>query len=74
MIEVMDKLKGNFMQAVQRVVYRWTHPSNEREATLPPADAETVPRHPLLGALGGLAVVMPGTDLTEPADPTWGGK
>jgi len=30
-------------------------------------------RHPLQGALKGLVRVMPGTDLTGPADPDWGG-
>jgi hypothetical protein len=29
-------------------------------------------RHPMLGALKGLVQVMPGTDLTAPADPAWG--
>jgi hypothetical protein len=29
-------------------------------------------RHPLFGALKGLVRVMPGTDLTKPADPAWG--
>jgi len=29
-------------------------------------------RHPLFGALKGLVRVMPGTDLTKPADPDWG--
>ena len=29
-------------------------------------------RHPLFGALKGLAHVPPGVDLTEPADPDWG--
>ena len=36
------------------------------------ARAETSPRHPLFGALKGLLRVMPGTDLTKPADPSWG--
>jgi hypothetical protein len=31
-------------------------------------------RHPLFGALKGLMRIMPGTDLTKPADPTWGEK
>jgi hypothetical protein len=31
-------------------------------------------RHPLFGALKGLIRVAPGTDLTEPADPEWGGN
>jgi hypothetical protein len=30
-------------------------------------------RHPLFGALKGCIQVMPGTDLTKPADPQWGG-
>lgn len=29
-------------------------------------------RHPLFGVLKGLMRVMPGTDLTQPADPDWG--
>jgi hypothetical protein len=29
-------------------------------------------RHPLIGAMKGLVKIMPGTDLTEPADPEWG--
>ncbi len=28
--------------------------------------------HPLYGALKGMVRIMPGTDLTEPADPEWG--
>jgi hypothetical protein len=28
-------------------------------------------RHPLFGALKGLLRIMPGTDLTKPADPDW---
>jgi hypothetical protein len=31
-------------------------------------------RHPLFGALKGLLRIMPGTDLTKPADPDWGEK
>jgi hypothetical protein len=30
------------------------------------------PGHPLFGALKGHVQVMPGTDLTRPADPAWG--
>jgi hypothetical protein len=30
------------------------------------------PRHPLFGALKGYIQVVPGTDLTKPADPAWG--
>jgi hypothetical protein len=28
--------------------------------------------HPMLGYLKGLVQIMPGTDLTQPADPAWG--
>jgi len=31
-------------------------------------------RHPLFGALKGTIRLMPGTDLTKPADPTWGDR
>jgi hypothetical protein len=31
-------------------------------------------RHPMFGALKGLVLVAPGTDLTDPTDPDWGGK
>jgi hypothetical protein len=30
-------------------------------------------RHPMFGALKGLVRIAPGTDLTVPADPYWGG-
>jgi hypothetical protein len=31
-------------------------------------------RHSLFGALIGLLRIMPGTDLTKPADPDWGDR
>ena len=31
-------------------------------------------RHPLYGALKGYIRIMPGVDLTEPADPEWGNR
>jgi hypothetical protein len=55
------------------------HPSKASEPASPePAAApEAAPRaptrrHPLFGAMKGLLRVMPGTDLTKPADPDWG--
>jgi hypothetical protein len=39
-----------------------------------PADGGPARRHPLFGALKGLLRIMPGSDLTKPADPTWGEK
>jgi len=46
-----------------------------RESTqLPigPRPSSALPRHPLVGALKGMVTIMPGVDLTEPADPEWG--
>ncbi len=31
--------------------------------------SETPPKHPLFGSMKGTTIVMPGVDLTEPADP-----
>ncbi len=36
------------------------------------ADTPSRCRHPLYGALKGYIRIMPGVDLTEPADPEWG--
>src|ERR1700677_417308 len=67
--------------AGRRLVFRRVHPSkaNEPASPLPAAAPEkdrrpAMRRHPLFGALKGLLRVMPGTDLTEPADPAWGDK
>jgi hypothetical protein len=62
----------------RRLVFRKMGPSKQNEGTPPtssPPPGET-PRqhHPLLGALKGLLRVMPGTDLTKPADLSWGEK
>lgn len=35
-------------------------------------DKPVTPKHPLLGCMKGSTIVMPGVDLTEPADPDWG--
>jgi hypothetical protein len=65
--------------AGRRLVFRRAHPSKASESTSPaPAVAPETGqraasrRHPLFGALKGLLRVMPETDLTKPADPTWG--
>ena len=68
----MAKLKSNFVLAMQRLVSRLLDRRDVHVAVASQADAATVPRHPLLGALKGLLRVMPGTDLTKPADPDWG--
>jgi hypothetical protein len=59
--------------AARKLVFR-----RVREATPSGPEAPVTPalssgkRHPLFGALKGLVKIMPGTDLTKPADPTWG--
>jgi hypothetical protein len=58
--------------AGRRLVFRRVHPNKTNEPASPPP--ATARRHPLFGALKGLLRVMPGTDLTEPADPAWGDK
>ena len=67
--------------AGRRLVFRRVHPGKTNEpASRPPAAAPEqdrrapIRRHPLFGALKGLLRVMPGTDLTKPADPAWGDK
>jgi len=72
MIDAMGKLKANFVRAMQRFVWRWIRPCNDRGATSRPAEVGIASRHPLFGALKGQLRVMPGTDLTKPADPGWG--
>jgi hypothetical protein len=65
----------------RRLVFRRAHPSNASESASPASavapetdQCAASRRHPLFGALKGLVRVMPGTDLTKPADPTWGEK
>ena len=41
-------------------------------ATAPLPDEK--PFHPLYGYMRGLVRIMPGTDLTQPADPEWAGR
>jgi hypothetical protein len=60
--------------AARRLVFRR---SREPEAAAPaiaatPSEGAAENRHPLYGAMKGLVHIMPGTDLTEPADPEWG--
>jgi hypothetical protein len=73
MLDIMFKLITIFAQAMRRLM-RQARRHSHRDATSLPNGTGAVPRHPLFGALKGLLIVMPGTDLTEPADPDWGGK
>lgn len=51
----------------RKLVFRRAHKAS---VTPPPDDKKT--GHPLFGALKGLVIVLPDTDLAEPADPDWG--
>ncbi len=54
----------------RKLVFRRVHGPN---AGPPPPDeaGSDLPFHPLYGAMKGLVRVMPGADLTQPADPDW---
>jgi hypothetical protein len=44
----------------------------EETAPFEAAGEKAPRRHPLFGRLKGKITIVPGTDLTQPADPTWG--
>jgi hypothetical protein len=62
--------------AGRKLVFRRIGNEERPQRTPPSTPAPQNPlrtkHHPLRGALKGLLRVMPGTDLTQPADPTWG--
>jgi hypothetical protein len=61
--------------AGRKLVFRRVTPRTEIPKTQPssPSGGGTGgKRHPLIGALKGWIRIMPGTDLTQPADPEWG--
>ena len=45
--------------------------SRTRQAVRAEQSAAEEPLHPAYGAMKGLIRIMPGTDLTQPADPEW---
>jgi len=53
----------------RKVIFRRVEPKALVAATQSKDKGE---RHPIFGALKGLAHIPPGVDLTEPADPDWG--
>jgi hypothetical protein len=60
--------------AGQKLVFRRVRNASEARGTptpLAPSDTTRARHHPLRGALKGLVRIMPGTDLTQPADPSW---
>lgn len=61
------------MEARKLVFRRMSMPSGQRPPEEKPT-SRSIERgqHPLRGALKGFVQIMPGTDLTKPADPDWG--
>lgn len=58
----------------RKLVFRRTRPASDpkTEALAPANEGQKQPRrHPLFGRMKGMITIMPGTDLTEPADPDW---
>lgn len=55
----------------RKLVFRRTRPISDRETTSPSEEIKQPRRHPLIGWMKGMITIMPGTDLTEPADPDW---
>jgi hypothetical protein len=53
----------------RRLVFRRVHGPKREGAGAQSAAGNTV--HPAYGAMQGLIRIMPGTDLTQPADPEW---
>jgi hypothetical protein len=58
--------------AARKLVFRRVEGASGRLTAAPDSKNGANKRHPLLGALKGLVQIMPGTDLTKPADPNWG--
>lgn len=61
--------------AARKLVFRRVEGFAETEsATLtgPQAKSGSETRHPLIGLLKDMTYLVPGVDLTQPADPSWG--
>lgn len=58
----------------QKLVFRRIQAGSTASAQPTPKSPgrEEILRHPLYGAMKDLMRIMPGTDLTQPADPDWG--
>jgi hypothetical protein len=52
----------------RKIVFRRVRKPNEVAGAAPSGDK---PFHPAYGYMQGLVRIMPGTDLTQPADPEW---
>jgi hypothetical protein len=54
----------------RKLVFRRVHKREQTADALQPGNEEK-PFHPAYGMMKGLVRIMPGTDLTQPADPEW---
>lgn len=59
------------MSARKLVFRRVAAAANEVTPSLVPVAAKKGERHPIFGALKDITHLVPGVDLTEPADPEW---
>jgi hypothetical protein len=59
------------MSARKLVFRRVAKAPNREPAQLAPAVVKKGERHPIFGALKDITRLVPGVDLTEPADPEW---
>jgi hypothetical protein len=55
----------------RKLVFRRTKPAPKHEDPQPESGESKRPVHPLIGWMKGMITIMPGTDLTQPADPDW---
>jgi hypothetical protein len=73
-----ERMAGRGFQAEQgdiegrKLVFRRTRPAAKQvETRSSNGGQDRQPRHPLIGWMKGMITIMPGSDLTEPADPEW---
>jgi hypothetical protein len=57
--------------SARKLVFRRVANAPNREPSPPLAPAKKGERHPIFGALKDITRLVPGVDLTEPADPEW---
>jgi hypothetical protein len=55
----------------RKLLFRRVAKSPNPEPSRPPAGTKKGERHPIFGALKDITRLVPGVDLTEPADPEW---
>jgi hypothetical protein len=59
--------------AGRQVTFRRVRAEKSRDINAPSPEGTTEGHHPLIGWMKGTLTVAEGVDLTQPADPEWGG-